>query len=455
VEVLIMSLPPRFTLQEDAIGAGGFAKVIRGRDNVLERDIAVKVLDPLATAFSESDQERFRREARILARLAHPNIPAIYDVDLAPGKFSIIFQYIEGANLRQIMTKEGPCQLSDARVWFHQIASALEYAHSLGIIHRDVKPDNIVITPDRESAYLVDFGIALTADEARKLTQSGFVVGTPGYMSPEQQGGEEIDKSTDVYSLAVTLYEALAGKPIPIGDYEELSLANEAIPPQIDELVRDCLLPKARRIESARAFSVRLSGALRATKPLSDVLAHGKLHELAAALEELSPEDFMKLPEGQRVLILAKVTDVVASGETRLQIASEQFLNLLLSRGLLLDKESYREIVRPSLDWAFEKTSGEGYVGSRSIQRSLEEAAHSARGIPHEVIREEFIEFLKGVELDRKENWYLQEIRDLLETLLANPSCTTGALELATVLKQINHVQRARPRTLSRSAGLF
>src|SRR6266481_6492263 len=106
-----MGTVPRFTFQDRPHGAGGFAKVIRGRDNILERDIAIKVLDPLVTEFGESDQERFRREARILAKLSHPNIPAIYDVDLSPGKFSIIFQFIEGITLRQIIDKEGATQI--------------------------------------------------------------------------------------------------------------------------------------------------------------------------------------------------------------------------------------------------------------------------------------------------------------------------------------------------------
>lgn len=421
--------------------------------SLLERDIAIKLLDPLATTFSEADQERFRREARILARLSHPNIPAIYDVELGSGKFSLIFQFIDGMNLRQLIEDEGPCQLREARLWFHQIASALEYAHSVGIIHRDIKPENIIVTRDRESAYLVDFGIALSAEEAKKLTKSGFVIGTPGYMSPEQQAGDDVDSRTDVYSLGVTLYEALAGKPIAIGDYEELSLANEAIPPQIDDLIRDCLLPKERRLGTARSFSTRLAGALRATKPLSEILAYGKLHELAAALEGVSAEDLCKLPEGQRALILTKIIDIVGSGEPQLQFASEQFLNLLLPRGLLLDKEAYREIVRPSLEWAFEKPFGGSFVGSRSIQRSLEQAAYAARTVAHEVLREEFVRYMGGVDLDKKENWYLQSIRDLLETLLAKPSCTSGSDELARVLKKINGIQRARPRSLVRPAN--
>lgn len=139
----------RFSFQPGLHGAGGFGKIIKGRDNVLERDIAVKFLDPLMAQFGEEDQERFKREARILARLSHPNVPAIYDVDFSNGRFMIVFQFIEGQNLRQILNESGAVQISTARVWFHQIASALEHAHSLGITHRDIKPENIIVTPNK------------------------------------------------------------------------------------------------------------------------------------------------------------------------------------------------------------------------------------------------------------------------------------------------------------------
>lgn len=443
---------PRFTFQEEPHGAGGFAKVIRGRDNVLERDIAVKVLDPLATEFNESDQERFRREARTLARLSHPNIPAIYDVDFSPGKFSLFIQFIDGVNLKSLIDKEGRCQLGEARAWFHQIASALEHAHSLGIIHRDIKPANIIIRPDRESAYLVDFGIALSAEEAKKLTKSGFVIGTAGYMSPEQQAGEPLDPRTDVYSLAITLYESLAGRPIPVGEYEELSAANEAIPPQVDELIRDCLLPKERRVDSAKDFSARLAGALRATRPLSEILAHGRLHELGAALEDISSSDFVKLPAGQRVLILAKVSDVVGSRDPSLEYAAEQFLDLMLSRGMLLSSNDYREIVTPAIDWAFARRFSDSSFGSLRLRRSLEEAAHQARGEAHEVLRAEVVTFFGDIDFEDKENWYLQSVRNVVQTLLANPSCVAGATELVVTLKKVNQVQRARSQSSPRAS---
>ena len=258
----------RFTFAHEVHGIGGFAKVIRGRDNVLERDVAVKVLNPLVIEFSKTEQERFRREARILASLSHPNIPSIYDISFSVGEtFLIIFQFVEGTNLREVIN-EGPCSIGEARTWFHQIASALGHAHDLDIVHRDVKPENLIIRPDRETAYLVDFGIALSAEDAKKLTQSGWVIGTQGYMSPEQQAGEPVDARSDVYSLGVTLYEALAGKRIPVGDYEPLSVGNEGIPPQIDDLIQDSLLPKERRLSSTKNFIQRLSGALRPFKTL-------------------------------------------------------------------------------------------------------------------------------------------------------------------------------------------
>jgi serine/threonine protein kinase len=437
----------RYVFEEELVGSGGFGKVRRAHDALLDRDVAVKTLDPLIAEFSEAEQERFKREARVLAKLSHTNIPSVYEVDFSGGGFSIYFQFIEGQNLRKIMEQNGPSPIGTARTWFLQVASALEHAHKNGVIHRDIKPENIIITPDLESAYLVDFGIALTAEEAKKLTRSGYVIGTPGYMSPEQIAGEMLDPRTDVYSLAVTFYEALAGRRMPVGNYEPLS-ANEAIPSSIDDLIFDCLNPRERRLASARLFSARLTGALmQPTKPLSDVLAHGKLHELGSAIEEMSPSEFTALPRGQRILILSKIVDVVGSNEHSLMYAGERFLQLMLTRGLLMDRDDYREIVKPGIVWAFEKQfeGGVGRVGRESIRKSLEEAAFLARDSAYDVLSEEMLAYLKDVELESKEDWYLHTVRDVIEALMANPQCDRVAAELGVTLRKINRVQRGKP----------
>lgn len=434
----------RFQFEPKPHGAGGFGTVIKGRDTVLERDIAVKFLNSLATEFSPEEQERFRREARILAALSHPNIPSIYDVEFGLDRFLIIFEFVEGNNLKQLLEKEGPCRLVDVKIWFTQIAGALEHAHSRDVVHRDVKPANIIISQNGQSAYLVDFGIALSKNEAEKITESGYVIGTPGYMSPEQQGDEEVDYRSDIYSLGVTLYNVLAGRRPSIGEYEELAATNEAIPPEIDKLILKCLQPRDNRLSSIKSFVADLEGALRPSKPLSDVLAYGRLHELAAAIEHYTPRDLARLPEGQRALIVAKIADIVESGDPKLQYASEQFLNLLLYRGLSLEKEEYRDIVVPSIHWAFEKVFG-GHIGRNSLRNALEEAAHSAEGDAHEVLKTEFGKLLTKVNLEDQEIWYLHAVRNVIEALLANPACASGTGELVEALRKVNEIQRSRP----------
>jgi len=435
----------RYVFQEEIVGSGGFGKVRVARDTSLDRDVAVKSLDPLVKQFSEPEQERFKREARTLAKLSHPNIPAVYDVEFTSEQFNIYFQYIEGENLRHIIDKNGPSQIADAKLWFLQLASALEHAHKLGVIHRDIKPENIIITPDRQTAYLVDFGIALSAEEAKRLTETGYVIGTRGYMSQEQLAGEPLDQRTDIYSLGVTLYEVLAGKRMPVGNYEDLSV-NEAIPAGIDDLILHCLEQKERRISSARLFATRLSGALtQPLQPLSEVLAHGRLNQLANVLEELTATDLMALPAGQRVLIIAKALDVVVANDPNLINAGERFLGLLLTRGVLLPKDQYREIVNPAIQWGFEIKFYGTSIGRESIRDALEQAAFVARDGAYEVLMEETLAYLKGVDLNDKEDWYLHKVREVIEALMANPECDAGASELGEILRNTNKVQRSRP----------
>lgn len=124
----------RFEFQQETHGVGGFGRVVKGRDNYLERDIAVKILNPLVTKFSEPERERFKREARIIANLKHPNIPAIYDVEFSDDRFLIMFEFIDGKTLREVIKEGEPCSLADARRWLTQVASALDYALWVPII---------------------------------------------------------------------------------------------------------------------------------------------------------------------------------------------------------------------------------------------------------------------------------------------------------------------------------
>jgi serine/threonine-protein kinase len=140
--------------------------VSKRRDKALERLVAVKQLKFVANADA---RERFKREAKALARMSHPNVPAIYDVQFDADKMYILFEFVDGQALRELIKAEATPPLEKVRRWFTQVAAALDHAHLKGIVHRDVKPENIIISSDHDSATLVDFGIALTADDLMAL----------------------------------------------------------------------------------------------------------------------------------------------------------------------------------------------------------------------------------------------------------------------------------------------
>ena len=200
------------------LGEGGFAAVFRARDNVLNRDVAVKVLD-VELAPSPVVAERFLREAQTVARLEHPHIVPIYKVGRQEEIFYIIMRCIDGPSLRQLLETQKKLSAGDAARIARQVADALAYAHSHDIVHRDIKPDNILL--DKSGHVLVtDFGIAKAAQAAQaatpsstQLTTEGMIVGTPEYMSPEQASGDRLDGRSDIYSLGVVLYHVLAGAP--------------------------------------------------------------------------------------------------------------------------------------------------------------------------------------------------------------------------------------------------
>jgi serine/threonine protein kinase len=199
-------------LVDGEIGRGGSAVVFRATDLKLGRQVAIKVLPP-ELAYNENVRTRFVREAQMAAQLSHPNIVPIYSVDEKDGIVYFVMSLVVGQSVASHLTTEGRWPTDRAERVLREVADALAYAHSRGVVHRDVKPDNILIERDTGRALVSDFGIARASEGETRLTLTGVAVGTPAYMSPEQALGErEVDGRSDVYSLGVVGYHMLVGE---------------------------------------------------------------------------------------------------------------------------------------------------------------------------------------------------------------------------------------------------
>jgi serine/threonine-protein kinase len=257
----------------EQLGGGGMAIVYKGRDTILNRLVTIKLLRPEYTS-DEDFVRRFRREAQSVASLSHPNIVSIYDVGREKDMQYLVMEYVDGEDLRSIIKREGPLDPSKAVRIARQICDALDHAHENNIVHRDVKPHNILITRSGR-AKLTDFGIAMEASAAT-MTTSDTIVGSVHYLSPEQASGEVPGFRSDIYSLGVVLYEMLAGSVPFTGDSpisialkhvqqspEPLSRRNHAIPEPLESAVMKALQKDPeKRYQSAREMSFRLEESL-------------------------------------------------------------------------------------------------------------------------------------------------------------------------------------------------
>jgi formylglycine-generating enzyme required for sulfatase activity/tRNA A-37 threonylcarbamoyl transferase component Bud32 len=200
---------------EGQLGSGGFAVVYLVRDLHLKRKLAVKVLSPDVIA-SHSVLERFRREAETVAQLSHPHIVPLHFIGQKDDLVYLVMEAIDGGSLADRLEREGQLPIGESARIFGEVASAIAHAHKRGVVHRDIKPQNVLLDGESGRALVTDFGIARTA-EGGSLTATGMVVGTPAYLSPEQVTGEPSDHRADIYALGVMMYQMLAGRPPFVG----------------------------------------------------------------------------------------------------------------------------------------------------------------------------------------------------------------------------------------------
>jgi eukaryotic-like serine/threonine-protein kinase len=220
------------------VGAGGMSSVFRAHDRLLERTVALKILHEQFTRDADY-VERFRREARSVAQLAHPNIVTVIDRGEQDGRQYIVFEYIDGANLKELV-RNGAVPIEDALDLASQTGRGLAFAHGRGIVHRDVKPQNVLLN-DEGQAKVTDFGIARSLD-VQGVTQTGTVLGTSDYIAPEQARGEKVDPRTDIYSLGAVLFELLTGEvPYPGDNFVAVAMRHlHDPPPSVRERRPDC-----------------------------------------------------------------------------------------------------------------------------------------------------------------------------------------------------------------------
>ena len=314
------------------IARGGMADVYEARDTLLGRKVAVKVLHSQFSS-DEAFVKRFRREAQAAANLSHPNIVSIYDWGEDGATYFIVMELIEGRTLRDVLKSENQLLPRRASEIGAEVASALSVAHRAGLVHRDIKPGNILLAPDG-TVRVTDFGIARAWDDSQELTRTGAVIGTATYFSPEQAQGMTADERSDLYSLGVVLYEMVCGAPPFTGDspvavaYQHVSTPitmpstlNPDIPPDQESIIAKALSKDpATRYQTAEDMRADLLRFLRGEAPATVPAADAPTQMMAPVTPPTVPPDetYRRLaeerPPSQVPFILTAFALLVALG---------------------------------------------------------------------------------------------------------------------------------------------
>ena len=281
-------LNQRYQLLEQ-LGSGGMAEVFRARDLMLERSVAIKILRADFSS-DKNFQERFRQEARAAANLSHPNIVTVHDFGLAEGQLFIVMEHVPGTDLKSLLRKRGRFDVQEATPLIIQACAGIGYAHRAGLVHCDVKPHNLLITPDNR-LKVTDFGIARALSTIHPGERDEIVWGSPQYFSPEQAQGHPPSPASDVYSLGIVLYEMLTGTlPFTATSAEELGRMHvQSRPHPLSEYLPDAP-PMLEQIVS-KVLAKEPSARYRTADQLGRVLMRfGTLRESLPPELSLTPE---------------------------------------------------------------------------------------------------------------------------------------------------------------------
>lgn len=409
-------LDKRYTLL-NRLGSGGMAEVYLAHDEVLDRDVALKALRE-QYADDENFVERFRREARNAASLSHPNIVQVYDQGRAEnGTYYMAMEYVPGGTLKDRIMEHGALAPGEAAGLAAQVAEALSVAHDRGIVHRDIKPQNVLMTPSGETK-VADFGIARAAS-ATVMTQTNLVLGTAGYMAPEQAAGEKVSPATDLYSLGVVLYEMLTGAlpyqadtPIAVAmkhvnePPRHPREANPEVPAQLDAIVVRLL---------AKDPNERYSSASELARDLRSAAAGTGAGISAAATTVQSP---------RAVTQQTRVAPAPARGPVRRRRGFPVLLGLL---ALLLLLGAGWTISKSFHDFRFADVFGNSGGGARQVE------VPDVVGLQEEAARQQLTDVGLRAEVSKKESSAGEEGEVLDQSVSAGERAERGSSVRLTV----------------------